>query len=355
MVTMSDIAERVGVSRTAVSAVLNEGSMENVRVAPETRQRILDVAEELGYRPNQLARAVALGRTRMIGYLVDEPRYEPYWSITAGALEAAQEQGLTLKVLSVTGHTLAERVRQCTELRLGGIVARVGGDKGVIYEEASRARIPVVIVDEAMPQPFGSRVVSDDSLGMAQALEHLIAFGHRRIAFISSGFPQQGKDPGDIGTSRELLFRRGMAERGLELPEGYVTSESVMVFGREAELAIDDSSARAATSALLHHPEGRPTSIVCWRDETALLAMRECHRQGLRVPEDISVVGFSDIGAARLSEPPLSTVKTPWETMGRIAIDELIRRMDQPFHPSQTTCLAPPTFVPRASSGPAPK
>jgi DNA-binding LacI/PurR family transcriptional regulator len=81
---MSDIAFKAGVSRTAVSAVLNGGSLENVRLAVETRQRILQAAEELGYRRNQLARAVALGKTGMIGYLVDEPRYEPYGKIMVG-------------------------------------------------------------------------------------------------------------------------------------------------------------------------------------------------------------------------------------------------------------------------------
>src|SRR4028119_577996 len=102
MATMSQIAEKAGVSRTAVSFVLNGKLGENVRVADETQRRILEAAEDLGYRPNQLARAVALGRTRMIGYLVDEPRYEPYWKIMVGALEAADEFGLTLKLLPVS-------------------------------------------------------------------------------------------------------------------------------------------------------------------------------------------------------------------------------------------------------------
>jgi len=357
MATMSDIARTAGVSRTAVSAVLNDGSLENVRIAPETRQRILDTAEELGYRPNRIARAVALGKTRMIGYLVDEPRYEPYWNIIVGALGAAEELGFTLKLLSVTHPTLAERVRECVELRLGGLVVRVSGSKRLIFEEANRARIPVVTVDEGKPQPFGIRVTSDDALGVRAALDHLTALGHRRIAFISSGFPQlylTRGDPGDVGTAREELFRQEMSARGLYLPEGYVTHDTVMVFGPRAELSIDDSSARAAAHALLTHSEGRPTAIFCWRDETAIFAIRECLRQGLSVPGDISIIGFSDISAARLFEPSLSTVKTPWESIGSLAIHQLVRRMDEEFDPSPETHLAPTKFVARASSGPAP-
>src|SRR5215213_1401688 len=98
MVTMTDIALKAGVSRTAVSHVLGGSHLESVRTSEATRQRILEAAEELGYRPNQLARAVALGKTRMIGYLVDEPRYEPYWNLIVGALETAEELGFTLKL-----------------------------------------------------------------------------------------------------------------------------------------------------------------------------------------------------------------------------------------------------------------
>lgn len=357
MITMSDIASRAGVSRTAVSAVLNGGSLENVRLAVETRRRILQAAEELGYRRNQLARAVALGKTGMIGYLVDEPRYEPYGKIMVGALEAAEELGFTLKLLSVSGHTLAERVRQCTELRLSGLVARVAGDKHLLFEEANHARIPVVTVDEGIPHPFGTRITSDDAPGIGNVLEHLTQLGHRKIGFIGSGFPGLYPTPentGDIGTAREELFRRAMAERKLELPEGYVTRETTMVFGHAAESAIDDSSARAATDALLSHPAGRPTAIFCWRDETAIFAIQQCRRQGLRVPEDISVVGFSDISAARLFEPSLSTVQTPLESIGRLAVQRLAQRMDEAFDPAPTTHLVPTTFVARASSGPVP-
>lgn len=357
MITMADIASKAGVSRTAVSAVLNDGSLDSVRVAPETRQRILDAAAELGYRPNLLARAVRQGKSRMIGYLVNEPRYEPYWSIIVGALQTAEELGFTLKLLSVDYRTLPERVRQCTELRLDGIVARVAGDKSLLFEEANRAEIPVVTVDEGVPQPFGTRVSSDDAPGIAGALEHLTQLGHRKIGFISSGFPRlypPAKDPGDVGTAREQLFRREMAARGLEVPPGYVTEDTVMVFGRQAELTIDGASAKVATSVLLDHPAGQPTAILCWRDETAIFAIHECRDRGLRVPENISVVGFSDISAARLFQPTLSTVKMPWEDIGRLAIQRLVERLDEPFDPSPTTRLVPTTFVARGSSGPAP-
>jgi DNA-binding LacI/PurR family transcriptional regulator len=351
---MSDIANKAGVSRTAVSHVLNDRQQENIRIPDVTRQRILDAARDLGYRPNELARAVASGKTRMIGYLVEEPRYEPHWNTIMGALGEAEELGFTMKVLSVTQSTLAERVRQCIELRLGGLIVRVNNDKNLIFEEANLAKIPVVTVDEGVAQPFGVRVAADDAPGCHQVIEHLTQLGHRRIAFISSGFPQLNHTTGDIGSVREGLFCREMAARGLDIPDGFITREIVQVYGDSKRNNFDDSSALKAVDDLLSHPAGRPTAIFCWRDETAFLAVRACRRNALRVPEDVSIVGFSNIGAAQLCDPPLSTVKSPWEEMGRIAMRKLSTRMTENFATKSKAYLIPSEFVARCSSGPVP-
>lgn len=351
MVTMSDIANKAGVSRSAVSHVLNNNQGRNVRIPDATRQRILETATELGYRPNQLARSVASGKTRMIGYLVSEPRYEPYWNTIVGALAEAEDLGFTLKVLSVTRQTLAERVRQCVELRLGGIIVRVVGDKSLIFEEANWAQIPVVTVDEGIPQPFGANVVADDAVGFKAALEHLTQLGHTRIAFISSGFGLVNGE--DIGSAREALFRLEMQSRGLNVPEGYVTYETMMLFGPNAESDTNSHSPIAATNALLAHPQGRPTAICCWRDETAMFVVRACRQQGLRIPEDISVVGFSDLTSARFFDPPLSTIKSPWDAMGHMAMQQISRRINAEFTAEPTTHLVPSIFVARQSTGPA--
>ena len=354
MVTMSDIALKAGVSRTAVSHVLGGGHLESVRVSEATRQRILNAADSLGYRPNQLARAVALGKTRMIGYLVSEPNYEPTWKTIMGALAEAEALGFTLKVLSVTRETFAERVRQCVELRLGGIVASLLGGHRVVFEEANRAQIPVAIVDPGVAQPFGANVIADDAIGLNAAIEHLLALGHRRIGFISSGFSQLFGGKGDIGTAREELFGRVMQNRDLSVPAGYILHETMDVLGAHSDDEANIRSALAATRALLMHAEGRPTAICCWRDETAMVAIRACVEHGLRVPQDISVVGFSDLSASRFFMPPLSTVQSPWDTLGRMAVRQLCHRMEEDFTPDPTTHFVPASFVARQSTGPAP-
>ena len=98
-----------------------------------------------------------------------------------------------------------------------------------------------------------------------------------------------------------------------------VTRETMLVYGG-TKMGRDAATGLAAADALLEHPAGRPTAIFCWRDEAALVAIQACHRRGLRVPEDISVVGFSDISAAWLCDPPLTTCQSPWEEMGRTAV-----------------------------------
>ncbi len=353
MITMNDIAEKAGVSRSAVSFVLN--NRPNSGIPEGTRQRIIEAASEMGYRPNQLARAVASGKTRMIGYLVSEPNYEPSWKTIMGALAEAEELGFTLKVLSVTRETFVERVRQCVELRLGGIVASLLGGHHVVFEEANRAQIPVAIVDPGLAQPFGANILADDAIGLTEAIAQLRALGHTRIGFISSGFPQLFGGVGDIGTAREFIFSRVMQEHGLQVRAGYVTYETMHVFGPQVEAEANLQSVFAATQSLLSHPEGRPTAICCWRDETAMVTIRACVEAGLRVPDDISVVGFSDLSASRFFRPPLSTVQSPWDALGRMAVRQLCRRMEEEFSPDPSTHWVPASFVARRSTGPAPR
>lgn len=349
---MTDIAEKAGVSRSAVSFVLN--NRPNTGIPEGTRQRIIEAAKEMGYRPNQLARSVASGKTRMIGYLVSVPNYEPTWKTIMGALAEAEALGLTLKVLSVTRETFAERVRQCVELRLGGIVTSLLGGHHVVFEETSRAQIPVAIVDPGVAQPFGANVLADDAVGLNAAVEHLRQLGHRRIGFISSGFAQLFGGIGDIGTAREALFARIMENHGLSLPTGYITHEIMDVFGPNADAEANCYSVLAATHALLKHSDGRPTAICCWRDETAMVAIQACEAAGLRVPQDISIMGFSDLSTARFFRPPLSTVQSPWDELGRMAVHQLGQRMEDEFSAEPTTHFVPASFVARKSTGPAP-
>lgn len=350
-VTAATVAAKAGLSRATVTHVLNGRGVE-MQIRPETQQRVLDAARELGYRANALARSVRTGKSGMIGYLVDDVHYEPYWHTLVGAMSEAEQEGFTLKVLSATSETFGERIRQCMELRLEGLVVRVVLDKGPLYEEANRACIPVVTVDEWVAQPFGIRVTADDSIGCSAALSHLTELGHRKIGFISSGFAHE---PAGSINARESLYLQEMAAHGLLVPNGYITHESMPVYGRGVHVTHDTRSGMAAANAMLDHPAGRPTAIFCWRDEAALIAILACHLKGLQVPQDISIVGFSDLTAAWLSNPPLTTCASPWEEMGQMAMRQLVGSLKEGFDPSPREILIPTGLVVRESSGPAPE
>ncbi len=346
-VTAAKVAARAGLSRATVTHVLN-GRAAEMQIRPETQQRVLEAARELGYRANALARSVRTGKSGMIGYIVDDEHYEPYWHTLVGAMAEAEKEGFTLKVLSATSETFAERIRQCMELRLEGLLLRVVLDKRPLYEEANRAGMPVVTVDEWVAQPYGIRVSADDAVGCCEALTQLLDLGHSRIAFISSGFESQ---PTEGILAREGLFLREMDNRGLPVPKGYVSRERMEVYGRGANVVHDASTCVAATASLLDHPAGRPTAIFCWRDEAALVAIQACQRRGLRVPDDISIVGFSDLSAAWLSSPPLTTCASPWGEMGQTAMRELVKGLKEGFDPSPREIQIPSGLIIRESTG----
>ncbi len=199
-----------------------------------------------------------------------------------------------------------------------------------------------------------ANVLADDAVGLKAAVEHLVHLGHKRIGFISSGFAQLFGGVGDIGTAREALFARILESHDLSVPDGYITHEIMDVFGPNADAEANCHSVLAATHALLKHSAGRPTAICCWRDETAMVAIQACEAAGLRVPEDISVVGFSDLSTARFFRPPLSTVQSPWDELGRMAVHQLGQRMEDEFSPLPSTHFVPSRFVARKSTGPAP-
>jgi DNA-binding LacI/PurR family transcriptional regulator len=136
---------------------------------------------------------------------------------------------------------------------------------------------------------------------MNAAIEHLRELGHTRIGFISSGLPRLLGGAYDIGTAREALFCRIMQSHDIPVPDGYITHETMAVSGAAVDAEGNTNSALRATRELLTHLTCCPAAICCWRDETAMVAIQACAEVGLRVPDDIFIVGFSDLSASRFS------------------------------------------------------
>ncbi len=312
MITMTDIAEKAGVSRSTVSFVLNK-RFNGVYISDDTRVRVQEAAEELGYRRNELARAIVTGKNRVLGFLVCAPESEVVARMLAGVLDEAEAHSYFIKVLRLRNNVVdRETIERCAELRLAGVIVLYLNEEMLssMQAEMSRYHIPVATLDDSLPHSWGARVISDDLQGCRLAIEHLVELGHRKIALIS-GRPDAGS-----AMLREDGYCQAMRDAGLPVPADYIQHGYWSV--QKTELA---------TQRLLGLAD-RPTALVCAGDIMAMTACRTARCMGLPVPEQLSVIGFANIDAAEAADPPLTTVAQPFQEMGRFAVRHLLQLIE---------------------------
>lgn len=343
---MSQMAEQLGLSRATVSMVLNGRTDAGARIPEETRQRVLELAEQMNYRTNRLARSVASGKSTMFGFLVRSDSYEPYWRTIVGAMEEGLTQGYTIKVIPTREDSLLAQLHQCAELRLAGLIARYDGgpNRELIMEQCQRFEIPLAFVDDVAPHAYGSRILPDDALGCQLAVEHLRDLGHQRIAYLSCVHEPDATES-TILMLREKGFVAAMQSANLDatLIERDPSTYSL-------DIEVDVSGGLAATARLLDHRDGPPTAIFAHVDHAAMTAIRAIRARGLRVPEDISVVGYSDFGLSRFFDPPLTTVVSPWNAMGHACVLQLLQRQNGDFDQKPNCQSLAPGFIVRDST-----
>ena len=336
---MTDVAKKAGVSQSTASFVLNNRQTE-LRISDATRQRVLDAARELGYRRNELARAVGTGKNFVLGFVKEEGTGELESRMLEGVLRTASDAGYLLKVLSRShgDDDYQEVVRHCVEQRLAGLITRGFHRAKVtaaLCEELGSHGIPIVFVDDNLTIPGTTCVTSDDDLGYRLTIEHLANLGHRDIAFLAgdSVHPQS--------TMRKEIYRTYMAEFGLPAPE-----RSIVDTDWDLDLA------ERLTRQLFRDGGQRPTALICAGDALAAVAIRALAGLGLRVPHDVSVIGYSDFFFATLINPPLTTISQPFEEIGAVATTTLLQRLqagDKQEDPA-SPILLPTKLVVRAST-----
>jgi len=311
MVTMQDIAEHAGVSRTTVSFVLNKPKTTTARISEETRRRVLSSASLLKYQTNELAKSVVTGKNRVLGVLTS-PDMHNALQIMTGANEAAEEQDYLLKVLHLSYSTVDENVvARCQKWRLAGVMVFGLSDEvhERLHDAFERVGMPLALVDNA-PRPSRWAIwgTSDEAQGMRLAVSHLAELGHRRIAFI-------GGDAGSLSDWREQSFRETMAEHCLTVPDQWI---------RQSSWQASPSAMEEAAASLLAIPLNRPTAIICASDPIAMMTQRVARSLGLRIPTDLSIMGYGDRECAIFADPPLTTVRQSFHELGRIAAHKLI-------------------------------
>jgi LacI family transcriptional regulator len=339
MVTMNDIAVRLGVSRATVSYVLN-GRETGISIRDETRQRIMEVASEMGYRRNDLARAVVTGKNYVLGFLTHHPGAEVSSRILVGAQEEADKSGYLIKQFSfMAGADYKTPIRRCIEQRLAGILAMSFEESALqhLHDETARFNMPIVLIDDSLHQPWAARVLSDSEQGLRLALEHLYKLGHRKIGFVSA---QHGAPLAEI---RAAQFRVLCGEMGIPAKENH------LIWTNWDEIEIIE----AGICELLKDKKNRPTALMCAGDKIAVVAARTARSLGLVIPRDLSIVGFADFVFAPLADPPLTTVAQPFEEMGRIAIRHILARIETPDQSLVTPIadiMLPTSLVVRSST-----
>lgn len=340
MITMQDIATRAGVAQSTVSYILNQRHAE-MGISATTCERVQQAASELGYRPNRIARAMVTGKNHVLGLVVRYPEYEQVGYMLWGALQEADEAGYSLKVLQCRESVDVACIESCVELRLAGVISlHVAPEMLARFnDEAARYSIPFVALDSSFSQSAGARVISDDDKGIAEAVRYLHELGHRRMALIT------------VGNDGAAMLRQ----------QGFC--QTIQSLERDAPIRIadvkgywNDDEVEAATRALLENEADRPTAILCVGDAMALVAMRTAKRMGLKIPGDLSVMGYSDLAMAKRADPPLSTVAQPFREMGRAAVRCLLQtRLATDGEGAIIEERLATQLVVRESTGPPPK
>jgi len=296
-VKLSDVAARAGVSVATVSKVVNG----RYGVSKDTIDLVQGVIDELGYVGNLSAASLRSASTNVLGILVAD--FEPYSAeIIKGA--ATVTRGTAWELLAHAGGETHGWERRS--------IARLGGTliDGAVVVTPTTSEVNLIVPAVAIDPHYGPNqmpTVDADSYGGATAaVKHLIGLGHSRIAFIG------GRSELDSSRLRENGYRDAMATAGLDVPDAYVR-----------ESRYDPDAAEAIALEMLALPE-RPTAIFAANDVTAIRVLGAARMLGIRVPQDLSVVGFDDVPQAALASPPLTTVRQPLGAMGEAAMHMLL-------------------------------
>jgi DNA-binding LacI/PurR family transcriptional regulator len=328
--TILDVAKSAGVSKSLVSLVMRDAP----NVSDTSRKAVLAAVADLGYRPNAAARSLAAQRSGVIGCVLSDLHNPFFADVIDGVEEEAAGSGR--RVLVSPGFLDAEReavaVETLMQLRVDALVL-VGSAMRLERLAEAASSIPVVLIGHDHAPDGLQSVCSDDVLGAERVVDHLVSLGHRRIAHIHA-------DSEAGGTARRRGYARGMRRHGLsdqiQIAKGAFTS---------------DGGARAMRRLLARDP--RPTAVFVANDLAAIGVLDELDAVGLRVPEDLSVVGYDDLTLSAMERISLTTVQQPRAELGQLSV-RLALLGGNRSGPSATRLVLPPTLIVRSTSGPPP-
>ncbi len=307
-VTISDVANLAGVSLQTVSRVINN----KPEVSPETRERVLQVVEQTGYRPSGLARGLATSHTATIGMIVPDIS-NPFFSDIARSIETtAYDRGYNVFLCNT--NEVPEReldvLYSLEQKHVDGVILNGLRQQGPELQKVL-AHFPAVVFINRLcdNQPYPA-VLNNDRQGAKEAVQHLIRSGRTAIGMLT------GPDCSYSGACRQQGYADAMSEAGLLITDDFLLHCPPTVPG----------GAAAAYQLLQQHP--KLDALFCYNDLVAVGAVQACKRLGRRIPDDVAIIGFDDIYLASLVSPSLSTCRVPRNELGHQAISLLLRQID---------------------------
>ncbi|WP_059172577.1 LacI family DNA-binding transcriptional regulator [Bacillus sp. FJAT-27445] len=331
--TIKDIAKTAGVSVTTVSRALNGYS----DVSEKTRKRIMDIAKELNYSPNTLARGLVMNVSRTIGLLVsglnrESAKDQIIFSILSGVNDSVSEKNYDLILFNTDTSKQREKTysQLCRERRVDGVIIQGIKTDDPYLKEVVESDIPCVLIDIPVHSENVGYVTADNVTGARKAVEHLISLGHKNIAMLN------GHGKAFVSQKRLEGYMEALKNHGLPANQDWICN------GRfEEEKAFEE-----AKKLLLNQKD--ITAIFCASDLMALGVLKAAKGLGLRVPEDLSVVGYDDIILASYSDPSLTTVSQNFFQLGYQAAHLLVNMLEGRSEPQ--IVMMPTKLVTRGSA-----
>ena len=331
--SIRDVARRAGVSIATVSRAVNRIPT----VDPELVKRVRKAVDEVGYVPNTQARTLVSGRSRILGLIVSEITNPFFPELVQEFENLAVAQGYEVMIGSTNYEpALTESlIRRMLQRNVDGVAVMTFGIEEELVQKLVEREFPLVFVDAGPPLPNIRVLKVDYGEGIRQAVQHLAALGHRRIAFISGPLRLRS------AVARRDAFLKSMAELGLTVPaEHMVEGDHTMEGGMGAMERL------TALSDL-------PTAVQCSNDMTAIGVLRAAYMEGLRVPQDLSVIGLDDIDFAEFTLPPLTTIRLSRSDLAHAAFEALRQQAEEPGSPGmQREFLVSTSLVVRSSTAP---
>ena len=329
--TINDVAARAGVSKSLVSLVMRDAP----NVSAQRRAAVLAAAEELGYRPNAVARSLVRRRTGVLGVVLSDLHNPFFADVADGIEEGAAAEGY--RALLSSGFLDAEReavaVDTLLQLRVDGLIL-LGNVGEVERFEVAAASVPMVTVSRDSVSEVMDTVCDDDPLGATLLVDHLVGLGHRRIAYISAGTAAGG--PGRVAGYKAAMGRHRLKGKVRVVP-GAFTQEG----GRMGMRTLVETG-------------DLPTAVMAPNDFAAIGALEVADAAGIDVPGTVSITGYDNLALARIGRIDLTTVAQPAAELGKTAVELLLERIEGGRTEPRRMVLAPTLVVGSTSAPPPP-